>query len=134
MAATLRAGDARLPRLVARIYRGAALPLRARLLECLLRPLGPLGMAAVASGAFAGHLLRWRPGGIRVAAEQAAQHSAAEVVELARFAAQVDTEIWSQLATVLADAAAGGMGLSVAALLIVVHGRFLVSRRGPAAQ
>ena len=115
---------ARLPRLIARIWRGAALPLRARLLECLLRPLGPLGVAAVASGAFAGHLLRWRPGGIPVEIEQAATHSADEVLELAGFAAQVDTEIWLRLAALLADAAAGGVvALSIAALLVAVRRR-----------
>jgi hypothetical protein len=113
----------RLPRLTARIWRGAALPLKTQLLECLLRPLGPLGIAAVASGAFAVHLLRWPAGGVQVAIEQVARHSADEVLELAGFAAQVDTELWSQLATLLTDASAGGVALSIAALLVAVHRR-----------
>ena len=45
------------PTLVAALYEEAPTPLRERLLNHLLRPLGPLALAAVAAGAFA----RWLP-------------------------------------------------------------------------
>jgi hypothetical protein len=47
------------PTLVAALYEEAPAPLRERLLNHLLRPLGPLALAAVAAGAFA----RWLPSG-----------------------------------------------------------------------
>lgn len=47
------------PTLVAALYEEAPTPLRERLLNHLLRPLGPLALAAVAAGAFA----RWLPSG-----------------------------------------------------------------------
>lgn len=93
------------------------------MIECLLRPLGPLGVAAVASGAFLGHLLQARPDGIRVAIGATARHSADQVLELARFAEQVNPDVLQQLATMLADAPLSGAGLSVAALLLFVRQR-----------
>ena len=130
MAAGDDAADARLPRLVARAFRGARPALRARLLECLLRPLGALGIASVASGAFVGHLQRWRPGEIRIGLEQASLHRATDVFELANFASQVDAEVWNQVSALLADAATGGaVGLSVAALLLAVRQRDRLRRR-----
>jgi hypothetical protein len=47
------------PTLVAALYEEAPTPLRERLLNHLLRPLGPLALVAVAAGAFA----RWLPSG-----------------------------------------------------------------------
>src|SRR5436190_8187968 len=46
------AGEGRAARLMARLYGSANLALRTRLVACLLRPLGSLGVAAVAAGAF----------------------------------------------------------------------------------
>ena len=44
--------DGRAARLMARLYASANLALRTRLVACLVRPLGSLGVAAVAAGAF----------------------------------------------------------------------------------
>jgi len=41
------------PRLIGRLYAASDRGLRAKLLACLLRPLSPLGRAAVAAGVFA---------------------------------------------------------------------------------
>ena len=57
-AANIRADDAAPraavpnPRLVARLFAAAGNPLRVRLLRSLMRPLGTLGAAGVAAGAF----------------------------------------------------------------------------------
>jgi hypothetical protein len=93
------------------------------MIECLLRPLGPLGLAAVASGAFLNHLLQARQEGVRVAIEATVRHSAAQVFELARFAEQVDPDVLQQLGALLAEAPLGGAALSAAALMVFVRWR-----------
>jgi hypothetical protein len=93
------------PRLVARLYGGANASLRARILGCLLRPLGPLGLVAVASGAFAGFLSRATPAGFAVALDDAQRFSREQVFELARFAEQVDPQALQQITGLLADGA-----------------------------
>ncbi len=57
------------PRLVTRVYVAADERLRARLLAQLLKPLGPLGMVAIAAGAFAGFLQRRGADGFNVSIE-----------------------------------------------------------------
>jgi hypothetical protein len=85
-----------LPELIADAYHRAAAPVRRRLLECLLRPVGPLALAAIASGAFSAFLHR------RVALEDVGRITAEQLVELARFVDQVNPEVLQQVLSMLA--------------------------------
>jgi hypothetical protein len=69
---------------------------RRKLLERLLRPVGSLAMAAVASGAFGAFLLR------RVTLEDVARISVEQLVELARFVDQVNPDVLQQILSMLA--------------------------------
>ena len=82
------AGEPGMPELVSEVYRRAPLALRARLLEHLLRPVGPLALVALAAGAF-GHLMfRLGRDAVPVSVEDAARISAEHVLELARYVQQ----------------------------------------------
>jgi len=84
------------PELIADAYRRAAAPVRRRLLETLLRPVGSLALAAIASGAFSAFLLR------RVTLEDVAGITADQTAQLARFVAQVSPEVLQQVLSMLA--------------------------------
>lgn len=90
--------DGRAPRLMARLYGSANLALRTRLIACLLRPLGSLGVAAVAAGAFTVALSRRGAGGLGIAMADVAEFSMDQVAELARFVEQVSPEALQQAA------------------------------------
>ena len=95
------AGDdpSRIARLASRLYAGADALQRSRMLAGLLRPLGPLGLVAVASGAFAGLLTRGGP-----TVDDVARFSNQQVFELARFVDQVSPDALRQVAnTVIAN-------------------------------
>ncbi len=115
------------PRLVARLYARGPDSLRARMLECLLKPLGPLGVAAVASGAFLDRVLHHGSTGLRMAADAAPRYTTEQVLELARFVVQVQPEVLRQLAALAAQAPPGGVALTATALLMLVQ----QSRREP---
>ena len=70
--------------------------MRRRLLESLLRPVGSLALAAIASGAFSAFLLR------RVTLEDVARITTDQMAELARFVAQVNPDVLQQLLSMLA--------------------------------
>ena len=100
-AATLHAREpsrarSALPEVIADAYRRAAAPLRRKLLEGLLRPVGSLALAAIASGAFSAFLLR------RVTLDDVARITAEQFVELARFVDQVNPDVLQQILTMLA--------------------------------
>jgi hypothetical protein len=85
-----------LPELIADAYRRAAAPVRRMLLERLLRPVGSLALAAVASGAFSTFLLR------RVTLDDVARITAEQMAELARFVAQCSPDTLQQVLSMLA--------------------------------
>jgi hypothetical protein len=121
------AAAAALPVLVSEVYRAAPPPLRARLLECLLRPVGPLALVAIASGAFGAFLQRRTGAGGRLAADDVAGISTAHLAELAGSLEQACPDVFQQLPAVLAGtplAVATGSG----ALLLAT-----VLRRAPTA-
>jgi hypothetical protein len=64
--------------------------------EGLLRPVGSLALATVASGAFSTFLLR------RVTLEDVAGITADQMAELARFVAQVNPDVLQQILSMLA--------------------------------
>ena len=111
--------DGRAARLMARIYASANLALRTRLIACLLRPLGSLGVAAVAAGAFTIVLSRRGAGGLGVAMADVAQFSKEQVAELARFVEQVSPEALQQAAGMVFESSygVGAFTASVALLL-----------------
>jgi hypothetical protein len=111
----------RAARLLARFYGSANLALRTRLVACLLRPLGSLGVAAVAAGAFTVVLTRRGAGGLGVAMTDVAEFSAGQVAELARFVEQVSPEAMQQAAGLVFENAfsVGAFTASVALLLAI---------------
>ena len=128
------AASGRAPRLVARLYGAASPLLRSRLLACLVRPLGPLALAAVAAGAFTTLLSRGGAGGLSIAVGDVARFSKEQVAELARFVEQVQPEALLQAAQLVADHSLGAGGFSVSvALLLALELRRAAGKRAPAA-
>ncbi|MBX3618854.1 MAG: hypothetical protein KF891_02505 [Rhizobacter sp.] len=111
----------RVPRLVSRLYRTAGAGLRARMLACLLRPLGLLGLSAVASGAFAGFLHRSGDRGLGVPIDELGRYSNDQIVELARFVEQVSPEAIQQVAGLLADNPVGVAAFSTAVAMLLLR-------------
>jgi hypothetical protein len=107
------------PRLVARLYTAANAPLRARLLACLMRPLGPLGVAGVAAGAFAGFLGRRGVAPTHIDLEGVARVSSEEVLELARFVEQVSPEALQHFAGLVSASQLGLATFSASALVLL---------------
>jgi hypothetical protein len=104
--AVVPVGEAReimLSKLVADVYGEAEPSLRARLLECLLKPVRPLGLVAVAAGAFSAFLHREHWSRLSVPIEDAVRFTSDQVFELARFVEQVQPEALRQVASVMAD-------------------------------
>ena len=114
-----RVASGRAARLMARLYGSANLALRTRLIACLLRPLGSLGVAAVAAGAFTVVLSRRGAGGLGVAMADVADFSKEQVAELARFVEQVSPEALQQAAGLVFENrfGVGAFTASVALLL-----------------
>ncbi len=129
--AATRAG--RLARLVARLYCSSSLALRTRLVACLVRPLSPLGLAAVAAGAFTVFLSRSEPGGLSVAMADVARFSKEQIAELARFVEQVSPEALQQAAGLIADNpfGVGSFAASVAVLLTLEMRRAAAGEKRP---
>jgi hypothetical protein len=106
------------PRMVARLYTCADRSLRVRLLECLLRPLSPLGLVAVAAGAFAGLL---HSDGIKVAVDEAMRFSGEQIAELARFVEQVEPNALEQFAALSARNQVALTTFSAAAVVLLMR-------------
>jgi hypothetical protein len=82
----------------------AATPLqRQRLLNALLRPLGPLALVSVAAGAFSGLLPsdRWRAA--QASREQAMRLDAAQVLALVTYVEQKSPEVLTAVARAVPD-------------------------------
>jgi hypothetical protein len=89
--------------LVADLFAKAAPPQRVRLLNGLLRPVGPLALVAIAAGAFANLLptARWHIASVSI--EDAMRLTAGQVLELARYVEQKSPQAFLQLPKLLAD-------------------------------
>jgi hypothetical protein len=115
------AGTPQVARLVSRVYAVASAPLRARVLACLVRPLGSLGLMAVASGAFARLL---RPGGpydAGLSLDDLGRYSNGQIIELVRFVEQVSPDAIQQVTSLLTDSALGSAAFSAAAALLLIR-------------
>lgn len=115
-----RAGPASLPELVAAAYRQAAVPLRARVLEALTRPLGTLALATIAAGAFANVLYRRSHDAWPVSLDDAARFTQDQVLELARFVEQCSPDALLQVGSMLADNPVGWAGVSGSLLALAI--------------
>jgi hypothetical protein len=106
-------------KVVSRVYRVANDALRAEMLTHLLRPLGALGLVAVASGAFA-RLVR-RDGLVPdpISAEDLLRYSSEQIRELTLFVYQVNPDALQPLVEQLAQSATGIAALSTAALVML---------------
>lgn len=111
----------RIPELVAEVYRNATAPLRRRLLECLLRPVGPLGLVTVAAGAFGLFLQRGGYREVAIAAEDTARISPEQMLELARYVEQASPESFMQIVPLLADHPIGMAGVTASVLLVTLQ-------------
>lgn len=108
-------------RLISRLYGAAGYALRARLLGCLLRPLGSLGIAAVAGGTFAGFLQRIGPNGIDIGVKDVACFSRAQVFELARFVEQCSPETLNEAAVLLNDNPFGATAFATSVAMLLAR-------------
>ena len=115
------AATSTVPRLVGRIYSAGDAPLRARLLGGLLRPLGPLGLAAVAAGAFADFLQRRSAEGFQVTLDDASRYSAGQIAELVRFVGQVSPDAVQSVVATLADNPVGVTAFGASALVLLMR-------------
>jgi hypothetical protein len=115
-------GDrSRVARLAARLYASASTVQRSRIVTGLLRPLGPLALVAVASGAFAGLLNRvsTRGGGLTV--DDLASFTNGQIFELARFVEQVSPDALHQVAGAIAENPFGVSAFGAAAAVLLVN-------------
>lgn len=121
--AAVPAGEAReivLSRLVSEVYRESTPPLRAGLLECLLRPVRPLGLVAIAAGAFSSFLYREHWSRFHVSLDEALRVTSDQVYELARFVDQVQPEAFRQVAALLTENPVSLQTLSGSVLLMAL--------------
>ncbi len=109
----------RAARLASRLYAGAGAAQRRRILATLLRPLGPLALVAVASGAFGGLLHRINALGAALPLEELGDFTREQVFELARFVEQVSPDALQQVAGGIADNPLGVSSLGAAAAVLL---------------
>jgi len=115
--------QANVPVLVAALYDEAPAPLRQRLLNHLLRPVGPLALAAVAAGAFARLLPPGRWNGVQVQLEDVLNIGPDQVLDLAQYVEQKAPEMLWRLPDALSSSPVLLGTLSGALLLIALRAR-----------
>ena len=108
----------RAARLASRLYAGASAMQRSRIVTTLLRPLGPLALVAVASGAFAGLLDRANALGA-ASIDELGHFTRDQVFELARFVEQVSPDALQQVAGSIAENPFGVSALGAAAAVLL---------------
>jgi hypothetical protein len=109
------------PRLIGRLYVASDRGLRAKLLACLLRPLSPLGRAAVAAGVFAKFVASDSLESILAAMDEATRFSIDQIAELARFVRQVSPQALERFAHVAADNRVGMTAFNIAAVTLLLQ-------------
>jgi len=109
-----------IPELVSEVYGQAPAPLRAKLLECLLMPVGPLALVAIATGAFSRFLYRLRGEAAPISLDEAARITSAHVLELARYVEQCNPHVLLRIGSLIADNPLGLATLSGSALLLAL--------------
>ena len=92
------------PALIARVYDAANQPMRLKLLSLLLRPVGPLALVAIGSGAFASFLRRRTWQAPELSFEDAARVTGEQVLELARYVEQANPDLIAQVTALITSA------------------------------
>jgi hypothetical protein len=110
----------RIPELVAELYNDAPAALRPELLECLLRPVGPLAIVTIGTGAFAHLLYRLRFSGVPISLEDAARISSDHVLQLARFVEQCSPHALLRVGSLIAASPICLASVSGSALLVAL--------------
>ncbi|HEV8692083.1 MAG TPA: hypothetical protein VGQ91_17395 [Ideonella sp.] len=118
---TTEAGTALVPLYVSGVFREAPTSLRAQLIECLMRPMGALGLVAVANGVFAA--LRQRHGWhhLQVTLDDATRITGDQILELAAYLQQTAPEVFGQVGDLVSRQPALAGSLSAVLLLHVLH-------------
>jgi|KBSSwiStaDraftv2_1062776.scaffolds.fasta_scaffold606967_2 hypothetical protein len=132
--AGVAAAPASVPVLVAALYDEAPPPLRQRLLNHLLGPVGPLALVAVAAGAFARLLPAGRWSSAQVQLDDVWAIQPAQVLDLARYVEQKAPEMLWRLPEIVTSSPVMLSTLSGALLLVALRARrpsaVAVRRRG----
>jgi hypothetical protein len=121
--ARVSAAPASVPVLVAALYDEAPPPLRQRLLNHLLRPLGPLALVAVAAGGFARLLPPGRWSSAQVQLDDVWTIQPEQVLDLARYVEQKAPEMLWRLPEIIASSPVMLSTLSGALLLVALRAR-----------
>ena len=108
-------------RLVCRIYGAAPPTLRTKLVSCLVRPLGTLGMVGVAAGAFGVLLYRGGSESARAAMGDVARFSNDQMFELVRFVEQVSPDSLQEFAGLFTEHSVGMAAFSASAALLLMR-------------
>jgi len=116
-----RYAERELAPLVADLFNEAPPPLRVRLLNGLLQPVGPLALVAVAAGAFARLLPTTRWQRVYASLDDAMRITAGQVLDLARYVEQKSPESFAQLPALLAGSPLWAGSLSGALLLLALQ-------------
>lgn len=106
--------------LVSELYNDAPAPLRTKLVECLLRPVGPLAIVTIAAGAFSHLLYRLRLHGVPVSLDDVARISSEHVLELARYVEQCSPHALLRIGSLIASSPIGIASVSGSALLVAL--------------
>ena len=110
-----------LPELVSAVYEQAPAALRIRLLECLVQPLGPLALVAIAGGAF-GHLLfRLTRDAAPISPNDANRVTSEQVLELTRYVEQCSPKALLRVGALIADHRLGVVTMSAPTLLTALR-------------
>ena len=109
----------RAARLASRLYAGASAVQRSRIVVMLAKPLGPLALVAVASGAFAGLLDRVNALGATLPIDELGDFTREQVFELARFVEQVSPDALQQVAGAIAENPFGVSAFGAAAAVLL---------------
>ena len=109
------------PLYVSGVFRESPLDFRAQLVECLMRPMGALGLVAVANGVFAAVRQRHGWDRLQVTLDDTARISADQVLELSSYLQQTAPDVFDQVAKLVSAQPAVASGLSAMLLMHVLR-------------
>jgi hypothetical protein len=113
--------NAGIPELVSQVYEQAPAPLRAKLLECLLGPVGPLALVAIAAGVFGRFMYRLTGDAVPISLDDAARITSNHVLELARYVEQCSPDALLRIGSLITASPIGMATISGSALLIALN-------------
>ena len=120
------AGTALVPLYVSGVFREAPVGFRAQLIETLMRPMGALGLVAVANGVFAAVRQRHGWERLQVTLDDAARITADQVLELSAYLQQAAPEVFRAVGDLVSSQPAVAGGLSA---ILLMHALRALRRR-----